>query len=185
MISFRLKSHSLLLAALISVIWIAQCSSGQTTEEQPQPTERGSQESLTGCVEGDCVNGNGTYVYDTGDTYKGPFKNGLREGSGTMRYANGDIYNGSYVSDKRVGEGTYTFANGDEYKGEFRDGLRGGQGTYTWTEDSAMFKGEFAEDGQQGKGIMKVGENTAECVLEQRKVICENGTTRKVEGEGK
>ncbi|MBI40388.1 MAG: hypothetical protein CMF59_12370 [Leptospiraceae bacterium] len=181
MIQRKTRSSFYTLLVLCGALFLMQCSSGQTTEEAPTTTERGSGDGLTGCVEGDCTNGTGTYVYETGDKYIGGFKNGLRDGSGAMMYANGDIYKGPYVADKRTGEGTYTFANGDVYNGEFRDGLRGGQGEYVWKEDGAIFKGEFAQDGASGKGILIVAGQQKECVLEQRKVICEDGSSRETE----
>ena len=187
----RKNLHLISLIAILSgAMTLMQCSSGQTTEDSPaETTERSTQptgEGLTGCVEGDCTNGNGTYVYSTGDKYTGGFKNGLREGTGTMMYANGDVYKGAYVADKRTGEGLYTFANGDVYQGEFRDGMRGGQGEYVWKKEEnetvpAVFKGEFAQDGAQGKGILILDGKQLECVLEQRKVVCEDGTTKETQ----
>lgn len=179
----------LIISMLAAASLLMQCSSGQTTEE-PTATERtgepGSGDGLTGCVEGDCANGSGTYVYSTGDKYIGEFKNGLREGTGTMMYENGEVYKGPYVADKRTGEGIYTFASGDVYRGEFRDGVRGGQGEYIWAKEEgedvpARFKGEFAQDGAQGNGILFQGGEQLQCVLEQRKVICEDGTTKETE----
>ena len=60
------------------------------------------------CIEGDCINGYGTYTWASGDKYVGENKD-----------------------NKRHGQGTFTWANGDKYVGEFKDGLEHGQGTYT------------------------------------------------------
>ena len=59
------------------------------------------------CIEGDCINGYGTYTY-----------------------ANGDKYIGKWKKAKYDGHGTYTYANGDKYIGEWKNGLRNGQGTF-------------------------------------------------------
>jgi hypothetical protein len=48
----------------------------------------------TGCISGDCLNGNGTYVYDDGTKYTGTFKDGSISGSGECSFYNGDYYNG-------------------------------------------------------------------------------------------
>ena len=63
----------------------------------------------TGCIQGDCVNGQGTYTF-----------------------ANDDQYVGEWRDDKYHGQGTYTFASGAQYVGEFRDSKRHGQGTLTY-----------------------------------------------------
>ena len=46
----------------------------------------------TGCVEGDCVNGQGTYSYRSGSRYVGEFKYGKRNGKGTLTRADGVIF---------------------------------------------------------------------------------------------
>jgi len=35
------------------------------------------------CIEGNCVDGQGTYMYDNGDIYVGEFKEGETHGRGT------------------------------------------------------------------------------------------------------
>lgn len=53
------------------------------------------------CIEGDCVNGEGTYVYNDGTRYIGESKNGMRDEQGTMIWANGDKYVGTWRNGKR------------------------------------------------------------------------------------
>jgi hypothetical protein len=65
------------------------------------------------CISGNCVNGQGTYIF-----------------------ADGDKYVGEYRDNKQHGQGTYTWANGAKYVGEFKDNKKNGQGTYTWTYGS-------------------------------------------------
>ena len=38
------------------------------------------------CVEGDCLNGQGTKIYSNGDKYVGQLKDGSRHGQGTYFY---------------------------------------------------------------------------------------------------
>ena len=51
------------------------------------------------CIEGDCDNGYGTYIW-----------------------ADGAIYVGEFKDNKRHGLGTYIWADGTKYVGEFKDG---------------------------------------------------------------
>ena len=48
------------------------------------------------CIEGDCVNGQGTYTSSNGDKYVGEWKDGKRDGQGTSTYANGDTCSGLF-----------------------------------------------------------------------------------------
>ena len=53
----------------------------------------------TGCISGNCVNGQGTLTSADGSQYVGEFRDELPDG-----------------------KGTFTFADGNKYVGEFRDG---------------------------------------------------------------
>ena len=46
------------------------------------------------CVQGDCVNGVGTYTYYGGDNYVGEFKHGKYHGQGTLTAADGSVQSG-------------------------------------------------------------------------------------------
>ena len=62
--------------------------------------------SYSGCEDGDCNNGYGTYIWFNGDTdtrgwvegdkYVGMFLNGKMHGQGILYFKNGNIYNGSF-----------------------------------------------------------------------------------------
>lgn len=69
--------------------------------------------------------GEGTAVFETGDTYTGAWHNGLREGHGEMLYANGDMYKGEWEAGRRTGKGSYIKSLKPEtcVKGDFADGL--------------------------------------------------------------
>ena len=75
-----------------------------------------------GCVSGDCANGYGTYVYDSGDKYVGESKNNLAHGQGTQTFANGNQYVGGFKNNERDGQGTYTFADGEIVRGIWKNG---------------------------------------------------------------
>jgi hypothetical protein len=73
------------------------------------------------CVEGDCINGQGTYTFASGDKYIGEWKDDKKYGQGTLTFAGGDKYVGEFKDNKKNGQGTYTFASGDKYIGEWKD----------------------------------------------------------------
>ena len=56
------------------------------------------------CIEGDCTNGQGTFVYSNGRTIVGEWKNGKRHGSVTMSYPNGSSYTGRWWNGNWCGE---------------------------------------------------------------------------------
>ena len=49
------------------------------------------------CIEGDCENGQGTYVFTDGSSYNGEWKDGFPEGSGTLKYINGSVDEGEWT----------------------------------------------------------------------------------------
>jgi hypothetical protein len=127
------------------------------------------------CVEGDCVNGQGTMHYSTGHKFTGEFKDGVRHGKGVMLMPggrkivgvwvaneiregtytapDGTIYEGQWEFRERNGRGTLTFPDGRKYVGEFKSGQRHGRGTMTWP-DGRKYVGDFQEGTRTGHGIM-------------------------------
>jgi hypothetical protein len=92
--------------------------------------------SRTGCVTGDCANGDGTYIHPTQGSYKGTWRNGKRDGFGMHFYANGKkMYVGEYVLGKRYGSGTYYFPNGEKFEGRFINDKPTDNGTYIMDEE--------------------------------------------------
>lgn len=72
-----------------------------------------SQESR--CIEGNCEDGEGTYIYSNGMKYVGTWQDNKRHGQGTYTWPDGSTYVGEYQDDKRHGQGTYTWADGSTY----------------------------------------------------------------------
>ena len=58
--------------------------------------------SNVGCVTGDCKDGEGTYYFTTGDTYKGSWTNSQMNGIGAYYYSNGDIRKGIWKNGKNI-----------------------------------------------------------------------------------
>ena len=56
----------------------------------------------TGCTEGDCDNGNGTWTYTDLTTYVGEWRAGKKHGQGTFTFADGSIERGIWKNDELV-----------------------------------------------------------------------------------
>tara|TARA_B100000768_G_scaffold6389_1_gene7379 strand:+ start:1508 stop:1933 length:426 start_codon:yes stop_codon:yes gene_type:complete len=95
---------------------------------------------FSGCEDGDCENGYGTYIWRDGDTdssswivgdkYIGSFKNGKMHGQGKHISTNGEIYIGSYLFGLRSGYGFLTYTDGSSYTGFFKNDLLHGKGIF-------------------------------------------------------
>lgn len=97
-----------------------------------------------GCIEGDCTNGKGTFVWPSGSRYEGQWKNGKRNGHGIFTSAQGETYEGEFKDDKFHGTGTYRFKNGDLYSGQWRNGKQEGHGVHI-SSDGERFEGTFRD----------------------------------------
>ena len=75
----------------------------------------------TGCTEGDCNNGIGTWTYTDKTTYVGEWSDGQKKGQGTETWPNGYIYTGDFFESKWQGKGTLTFPDGATYFGEWNN----------------------------------------------------------------
>ena len=92
--------------------------------------------SMADCIQGNCVNGQGTYTWSDGEQYVGEWKGNKKNGLGTYTFADGDKYVGEWKDDKKNGQGTYTSSDGDQYVGEFEDNLLNGKGILTFADGS-------------------------------------------------
>lgn len=96
---------------------------------------------FSGCEDGDCHNGFGTYIWKNGDTddrpwvdgdkYIGYFLDGKMHGQGIYYSFYGHVYNGSYINGMRSGHGTISYKNGDKYDGDFLFDKKNGNGILT------------------------------------------------------
>jgi SH3-like domain-containing protein len=79
------------------------------------------------CVQGDCVNGRGTFTVN-GEEYIGEWKGGKRHGQGILNFPDGGKYIGEWKDDLPNGQGTEINPDGTKYEGQFKDGVKIGQG---------------------------------------------------------
>ncbi len=85
-------------------------------------------EDVVGCLEGDCDNGTGTYVFkDAVAKYSGRFRNGVPDGEGIIYYSNGGRYRGEWSDGNFSGKGTFYLSDGTEIAGYWKDGNFMGQ----------------------------------------------------------
>ena len=76
-----------------------------------------------GCIEGDCANGRGTYIYQDGVAkYVGTFRNGRPHGKGACYFSNGERYSGEWATGSFEGIGTLLLKDGREVTGLWKAG---------------------------------------------------------------
>ena len=90
-------------------------------EYQGKPVVKNNQ-SQFGCMNGNCVDGDGTYHFKDGAKYVGSFKNGLPSGQGRVLYSNGEVYEGEMAEGSFDGYGTLTLINGTKVVGYWSNG---------------------------------------------------------------
>ncbi len=74
------------------------------------------------CVSGDCQNGRGSFIYQSGAKYVGEFKDGEIHGVGVCYYTDGSKYSGEWEHRFPHGKGTMTFPDGSKFSGDWRKG---------------------------------------------------------------
>ena len=75
-----------------------------------------------GCIQGNCINGQGFYAFPDFAKYVGEFKDDKRNGQGTFTFSNGNKYVGEFKDDKYNGQGTITYADGRIKRGVWENG---------------------------------------------------------------
>ena len=118
-------------------------------------------ESYTGEFSNDAFNGYGTYIFLNGDKYIGDFLDGEFSGYGFYSYSNGDSYEGAYLNNQRNGFGNFKFNDGQEYIGEFKNDNYDGFGTL-FLKDNDVYEGEFKNGLFSGIGKYTYGNGLIE-----------------------
>ncbi|MCP3930323.1 MAG: peptidase C14 caspase catalytic subunit p20 [Bacteroidetes bacterium] len=126
----------------------------------------------TGCISGDCENGEGVFAYPDGSKYEGQFREETINGSGIFQYANGEKHQGAFREGYAHGEGIRFYPDGEQRSGIWEDGeyigakkeqaqkegciagnCEDGQGTYVFKNHSAEYVGAFYNYLPHGEGI--------------------------------
>jgi hypothetical protein len=105
------------------------------------------------CIDGNCVDGNGTMLLYSTQKYIGEFKNGQRHGQGTLYLPLERVLEGRWRNDELV-EGTANFSDGARYTGTWEFGYRHGKGELIYP-DGRKYSGEFHGGNRHGQGIMR------------------------------
>jgi len=103
------------------------------------------------CLDGNCYNGNGTYLYKSGAEYTGTFKEGKINGQGTLVFSNGNSYTGFWIDDYREGKGNLVFTDGGYYTGSFKKSQFNGYGEFNYPNGD-LYKGEWEKNLPEGNG---------------------------------
>ncbi len=103
------------------------------------------------CIEGDCLNGKGTFLLPDARRYIGEFKNGRFDGNGSYIWLDGRKYTGEFKNNAFHGNGTLEFPDGKTYTGQFENNRFNGTGIYTFPNGN-RYEGAFGEDAFHGRG---------------------------------
>lgn len=74
------------------------------------------------CIEGNCVNGKGKFLYSDQSIYEGSFLNKRANGYGICTYSNGNSYKGEWKNHTFEGKGILTLKNGTIRSGMWEGG---------------------------------------------------------------
>ena len=115
-----------------------------------------------GCIEGDCDNGTGTYIFSDGGKYSGQWKNLRQHGKGSATLATGSTYEGDWNNGLISGKGIYTWAPGTggpwkKYDGSFVNHKKHGVGILTYI-DGRTFNVVFNNDNLEKEKLIIVKE---------------------------
>ena len=58
--------------------------------------------SVADCIQGNCVNGQGTYTWSDGEQYIGEWKGNKKNGLGTYTFADGSVMSGLWNNDELI-----------------------------------------------------------------------------------
>jgi len=94
-----------------------------------------------GCIDVNCENGYGTFLYSNGGTVKGHWSNGELNGYGVMVFGKGDY-------------------EGDIYRGNFINGFSNGKGSYYFSKIDATLIGKFEKFKIEGRCKVYFGKNS-------------------------
>lgn len=75
------------------------------------------------CLEGDCVNGKGTFINADNNLYIGTFKNGKLNGKGVCHFSWGTKYVGGWIDGNFNGKGVYYYPEGKIEQGIWENGI--------------------------------------------------------------
>ncbi len=115
--------------------------------------------SYAQCIDGNCEDGYGVYLYSNGERYEGYWNDGKQNGFGAYTMTSGDTYVGQFLNNAYNGKGTYSWAqDGCKYIGHWQNGNRQGIGTYILSDGNVIsgvfMNDEMLDDDQKAEGCI-------------------------------
>lgn len=131
---------------------------GKIAPVQLSNTKTDEEEYFEGYVnENGTIEGFGTLLTQTGNFYKGNFKNNVFNGKGLFINKSGDYYLGNWENGESKGKGELVMKSGTKYTGDFVENKKHGTGTEIYNSGE-MFEGEFSNNEKiKGKIYFKDG----------------------------
>ena len=109
------------------VAWAEKLLLKSNWEESIKNTGKSSVVSnKSGCIQGNCENGQGTFIWDNGDQYVGAWKDGKPHGEGTFDWRNRTKFVGEWRDGKKHGYGAHSFQDGSNHIGKWKNGKKHG-----------------------------------------------------------
>ena len=102
------------------------------------------------CVEGNCRNGTGTYVFPNGDRYTGTWISSRPHGKGVYQFASRERYEGEFRLGKFEGNGAMYYPDGAYYTGGWKNNLKNGYGRLV-TPGGSITQGDWTEGRPPGR----------------------------------
>lgn len=113
----------------------------------------------TGCINGDCQDGIGVYVWENGSRYEGEYQDGQRHGKGIYYYEKGGKYVGQFKYNRREGFGTYYYTTGNKFQGYWEAEVKHGEGRLykngKIVKEGTWQKGKFTTESLMAKKTRK------------------------------
>eukprot|EP00937_MAST-01D_sp_MAST-1D-sp2_P004757 g4757.t1 len=107
-----------------------------------------------GTCTGNCEDGRGVYVFESGGRYDGEWAGGDKHGQGNYTFAhNRASYSGGWRAGKKHGHGTYCYDPDcrERYTGAWRNGKQDGHGVFDFA-GGGSYEGDFEGGLEHGRG---------------------------------
>lgn len=85
------------------------------------------------CIKGDCINGQGTFIFKDGRSYDGEWKDGKFHGRGTLTVPKKVKYIGNFKEDIISGDGTIIYSDGTKLMSHWEGGEIDGDTTWIFS----------------------------------------------------
>lgn len=126
--------------------------------------------------------GEGKYIFNSGDVYEGRWKDNVISGIGILNVPVEGKYEGEFSNSQKNGEGIFLWDDGSSYTGNWKNDQMCGQGTYT-SFDDVVYTGTFKEN-SLWNGTCEFANNTGEYKLVYKdgnisnaEIVFSDGTT--------